>query len=151
MKNNIKETRKAKAQEIYTGRNIKKICKTIRRKYMMKNKKSNKLKRSINGNINTYDNKIKIIQWNKGSSDILNMLQEIKDIIKIQKPEVFIINELNLEDDINIESINIKGYSLEIDQLMEKSGISRTGMYIKNNLNYTREKGTKTLMNLILL
>ena len=52
---------------------------------------------------------------------------------------LFIINEFNLEDIIDKESINIKGYQLETDDLI-KYGMARTAIYIKNNINYTRMK-----------
>ena len=37
------------------------------------------------------------------------------------------------------KNINIDGYEIEIDDLI-KQGKSRTGIYIKNNLNYKRIK-----------
>ena len=83
-------------------------------------------------------NKMKILQWNKGNSQIIYKMNEIKDIMKEKKPSIFIINELNIDDITNVMNININGYTLELDEL-RKNGMSRTGMYIKNNLNYTRK------------
>ena len=42
-----------------------------------------------------------------------------------------------MEAEINIENANIDGYRLEIDKLIMR-GMSRTGIYVKNNLNYSR-------------
>ena len=97
----------------------------------------NKKKRSINGNI--VNQKIKIIQFNKGGSAIHKKINEIKDIILKEKPEILILNEFNLEQNIDPRNIQLKGYNLEHDQLIDR-GVSRTGMYIKCNLNYSREK-----------
>ena len=69
----------------------------------------------------------------------MNCLNEIKDLIIEERPEMLIINELNLEEDISIDNINIDGYNIEIDNLYKK-GMARTGVYIKKNLNYKREK-----------
>ena len=71
-------------------------------------------------------------------SNLINSILEIKDIIKDKKPDIFVINELNIKADTNVENVNIDGYKLEIDRLILR-GMSRTGIYVKNNLNYSRE------------
>lgn len=105
-----------------------------------KRKKANKKIKSINGNIKCNKNKIRIMQWNKGNSLIKNTINEIRDMIEEHKPEVFIINEFNLNKDEDVNITNIDGYKLEVDNLMEKFDVNRTAMYIKNNINYTRVK-----------
>ena len=40
---------------------------------------------------------------------------------------------------MNLENINIEGYNIEVDNL-HKKGMARTGVYIKKNINYKREK-----------
>ncbi len=49
------------------------------------------------------------------------------------------INEANISNDIDLNLIKINGYTMETDNLMEDYNISRTIMYIKNSINYTRE------------
>ena len=77
----------------------------------------NKIKSSINGNIR---NIIKITAWNKGSMELSSKIEEIKEIISDKKPNVLIVNELNLDfnDDFNITNIN--GYKFEVDKLYKK-------------------------------
>ena len=102
--------------------------------HSISNKKRNKRIKIKNGNIN--NNRIKIVQWNKGSCKILNGMIEIREIIKNRKPDVFIINEFNLEEIIDKKIVNIDGYNLELDNLDN----NRTAMYIRRNLIYNREK-----------
>ena len=70
----------------------------------------NKEKHTENGNI-VNKNKMKIIVWNKGSCKIINGINEIRDIIEEKKPDVFIINEININNEIDIRNVNVKGYS----------------------------------------
>ena len=87
-------------------------------------KKRNKIKRSINGNIR---NTFKILQWNKGDFQLISKIEEIKTILKDRKPDVLVVNELNLNinEDQNITSI--PGFNFECDNLLNVHGIARTG------------------------
>ena len=105
---------------------IKKL-KIPKKLYKKSHKKMNKKKKIENGNNN---NKLKILQWNKANSNIINCLNEIKDIIKEKTPDIFVINEFNLDSETDIRAINISGYDIEIDDLIKRK-LSRTGMYIK--------------------
>ena len=93
---------------------------------MDKNKRNKKIK-TINGNI---QKSIKIISWNKGNALAGNRINELKLIISREKPEVFFINEFNLNKDVDINLLNIKNYHLELDNLYETKGIARTAVYI---------------------
>ena len=84
--------------------------------------------KTINGNI---QKSIKIISWNKGNALAGNRINELKLIISREKPEVFFINEFNLNKDIDSNSLNIKNYHLELDNLYKTKGIARTAVYIK--------------------
>ena len=105
------------------------------RKYLRKI--NNKTKRSINGNIRKV---IKIVAWNKGNCELISKIDEIKVIVQQKKPDIFIVNELNLckNDDTNM--CNIHGYKFEHDNLLKTNGVSRTGMWVANNFNYERVK-----------
>ena len=96
----------------------------------------NRKKRSINGNRNV----IKLTAWNKGGMDLEMKIDEIKVIIEEKKPQILIVNELNLNIESDYNITNIKGYNFEIDQLYEKNGIGRTGMWIDENMVYERVK-----------
>ena len=113
------------------------ILRKIQRFTISQKKIKNRRKRSENGNINKT---MKIMQWNKGNSFLRNKIEDIKDIIRKHKPEVLVINEvhLNMDDDQTI--LNIKGYRVETDSLMESQKTIRTMILIKDNINYTRLK-----------
>ena len=55
-----------------------------------KRKLANKAIKMLNGKIK--QNSIKILNWNKGSSNIIKKIDDIKDFIKAYKPKVFVIN-----------------------------------------------------------
>ena len=45
--------------------------------------------KQYNGNIK---NQIKILLWNKGNKNIINSIDEIRDMARKRKPEIMIIN-----------------------------------------------------------
>ena len=67
-----------------------------------------------------------------------NRVNEIKSILKREKPEIFFINEFNLDFNKDINQVEVKNYSLELDNLYTEKGISRTAAYIKKNIVYQR-------------
>ena len=83
---------------------------------------------------------IKIIAWNKGSLQLISKIAEIKEIIKEKKPDVLIVNELQLDNNDDYNIINIQGYNFECDSLLITNGIARTGLWIKDIFNYSRLK-----------
>ena len=60
-----------------------------------------------------------------------NRVNEIKLILKRKKTEIFFINEFNLDFNRDINQVEVKNYSLELDNLYTEKGISRTVAYIK--------------------
>ena len=92
----------------------------------------NKYMKMKNGNIKT---QLKILSWNKGNNDAINAKQKI-----INKPNILSINELNLNTQDEKRIMNIEGYKLELDQCDKNTEYHRTGLYIKDNKNYEREK-----------
>ena len=56
-----------------------------------------------------------------------------------KKPDIFIVNELNLDFNSDYNITNIEGYNFEIDKLFKSNGIGRTGMWISKNLVYDRD------------
>merc|ERR1712055_912509 len=106
----------------------------IRKSDNIKRNKNIKIK---NGNIN---NNIKIISWNKGNSLAGNRMNELKLILKRDKPEIFFINEFNLDFNQDINLVNVKGYKLELDSLYIERGIARTAAYIKQQYSLPKIK-----------
>ena len=88
-------------------------------------KKRNKLVKAINGNINR---SLKIISWNKGNSYIKNSIDDIRQIILEQKPDILVLNELRFENDNHQAQVLIDGYTLEMDNLRFNYQESRTAL-----------------------
>ena len=65
-------------------------------------------------------------------------MNELKLILKRDKPEIFFINEFNLDFNQDINLVNVKGYNIELDSLYIERGIARTAAYIKKNIVYQR-------------
>ena len=97
-------------------------------------KRRNKKIKIKNGNINT--NNIKIVLWNKGSSNMSAKMNDIKEIISKQRPQVLIITELNFEEYDHDGLTKIKGFNFIHDNLRDTDGCSRTGMCIQNKMSY---------------
>ena len=100
-------------------------------------KAHNALMHAANGNIKRY---ISIVQWNKANSLIRNTIDRIKDIAAEIKPDVIILNEVNLcktEDDV---ILNLHGYNVEKDDLGSTYGKVRTVMYISKQFIYKRRR-----------
>ena len=53
-------------------------------------KRMNRIQKAYNGNIN--GNSIKILSWNKSGFNILNKMNEIKEIITTHKPHILYVN-----------------------------------------------------------
>ena len=97
----------------------------------------NKEVHTLKGNINT---NISILNWNKGNSSFINKKDTIEYILQQEKPDILTLQELNITDTEDINLLQIQGYNLEIDQLLETHGRSRAGIVIKNTIRYTRLK-----------
>ena len=67
-----------------------------------------------------------------------NRINELNLILKQDKPEIFFINEFNLDFNQDINLVNVKNYNLELDSLYNERGIARTAAYIKKNIVYQR-------------
>ena len=79
---------------------------------------------------------MKILLWNKGNAEFRNKFDVIKDMIEESAPQVFVINELNIDQNDDIELYNIEGYEFLVDNLQNK----RTGMYVAQYMSYRRLK-----------
>ena len=139
LKNLLKIANKVKSHK--TKKIIIKLGKDL--KYLRK--RVNKKQKAVNGNIRNVKKSIKILGWNKGGFELISKIDEIKLILQQKKPDVFIVNELNLykNDDQNL--CNMEGYNFEHDNLLKTRGVSRTGMWIADNLVYKRIKKSENL------
>ena len=83
---------------------------------------------------------LKIMSINKGNSKIHNRIDQLNDMINQHKPDIFIINELNVYKSDQITKFQFPGYYLETDNLKLTDTRSRTGVLVKENLTYKRRK-----------
>ena len=145
-KNSIKRYKKLiKIVKNIKSKKVKNITIKILRDLKYLRKIANKLKKASNGNINKIKKVIKIIGWNKGNLELISKIDDIKILINEKKPDVFVINELNLYKNYDPKMFDIDGYNFEYDNLFKTRGVSRTGIYIANNLNYNRIKKVENI------
>ena len=97
-------------------------------------KEANRRQKASNGNRGR--NNMKILLWNKGNAEFRYKFDVIKDMIEESAPQVFVINELNIDQNDDIELYNIEGYEFLVDNLQNK----RTGMYVAQYMSYKRLK-----------
>ena len=100
----------------------------------------NKKVKSINGNGNNKQNTIEIINWNKGAAHISKKIDDIKYILEKHKPKIMVINELNFNEEDDEDLMKVEKYSFEYDNLRKNNKTARTGMFIRNDMAYTRAK-----------
>ena len=81
---------------------------------------------------------LKIIQINKGDSDLQNRTEQINEIIDKNKPHLVVINELNLDPADTITRNMFGEYKMEADNLDITDKRSRTGILIHKSIHYKR-------------
>ena len=91
-----------------------------------------------------------ILQLNKGNSDLFSRVPHINEILTKYKPQLLILNELNLHCRDTVTPKLFPQYKLVVDNLRELDGVGRTGILVHNTLNYKRRteletKGTSTI------
>ena len=87
---------------------------------------------------------LKILQHNKGNSSYSNKSDQIIEIIDKHKPHIYIINEINVENNDDLAKNMIPNYKLELDNLEICDKKSRTGILIHNDINYKRRHDLET-------
>ena len=91
------------------------------------------------------NNVLKILQLNKGDSELQNRTDQINEILTKYKPHIVIINELNNYSNDQITKHSFTDYTLETDNLESTDLKSRTGMLINNKIHYKRRRDLETL------
>ena len=107
------KTKKCQSAICWLARQNQKIYKNPKNKKKTKKKQ----KKTKNGNTNT---NYTIINWNKGNSNYFNKKDTIEYILQQQKPDIMTVQEINITKDDDINMIQIPGYKIEIDQLIEE-------------------------------
>ena len=93
---------------------------------------------------------LKILQLNKGDAQLSKRVPHINAILEQYKPNILILNELNLHHMDTITGKLLPGYKLLTDNLNTTDTRSRTGMLIQTDLKHTRRQdlespGTSTI------
>ena len=81
---------------------------------------------------------MRIIPWSKADLNIAMKINNIKQIIIKQKPQIQVINELNLNSKQYAGITNIPGYNFISDCFIKSQHNARIGMWITKNLKFTR-------------
>ena len=90
------------------------------------------------------NNILKIIQLNKGDSELLNRTDQINEILEKHKPHLAVINELNLDPYDSITRNMFGEYKLEADNLDITDKKSRTGILVHKTIHYKRMREYET-------
>ena len=93
---------------------------------------------------------LKILQLNKRDADLHNRIPHINEILNEHKPNLMIINELNLHSKDLITKNQFPNYTLITDDLGITDQQARTGILIEKSMRYKRRKdlenhGTSTI------
>ena len=93
---------------------------------------------------------IKFVQINKGDAGMYSRIEKIQNVISEHKPQVLVINEINLKGTDQISRSQFPNYSMEMDNLDVVDTMSRTGVLVHKNLHYKRHRdlestGTSTI------
>ena len=86
----------------------------------------------------TYGNRqstLKLVTWNKGSSQLQDSLDKISQIINDLQPDVISLQEANLKQHVPLHSVSIQGYTLYTDSLYYHGLTARTVVYVKSDIN----------------
>ena len=114
-----------------------KITKKIVKK--PKQKIKNKIIHSLNGN-----QVLKMVSWNKGNAKFCNRIDQIQEILDRYKPKFLAIQELNWTSDQDPIELKFQGFNMEMDQLINTRGRSRSAILIHEDLRYTRRLDLET-------
>ena len=76
--------------------------------------------------------------WNKGNGEFSNKKDEIELKIAKYAPIIFGILEVHMAVNAYLPALQISGYSLERDNLIQNGIRTRTAMYISDRINYIR-------------
>ena len=91
------------------------------------------------------NNTIKLLQINKEDSDFQVKSDQINELIVKHKPQIIVINKLNLKNSDKILSKQFPNYNMETDNLDVVYMMSRTGILIHKDIHYKRCKELETM------
>ena len=77
---------------------------------------------------------------NKNIVKLQNRIDQLKALIHQHKPDIFVVNKLNLRKNDSISIHQFDGYIMEFDNLRSIDCGAWTGILIKENIVYKRRK-----------
>ena len=87
---------------------------------------------------------MKFLLLNKNDADLKNRIDQINLILSEHKPHFLLLNELQKHRYDTISENQFPGYKLEYDNLDKNDGWSRSGILVKNGMNYKRRRDLET-------
>ena len=105
--------------------------------FLPSHKNMNKLVKITNGN-GTNRKGLTVIHWNMGSKYWQRKIIEAEAVALQYKPDLLIISEANLMEDLNDQQRNLTGYSLLLPKTTELQMVARIIMYVKDGLNVVK-------------
>ena len=75
-----------------------------------------------------------VLQWNMGSKLWLKKKSEIENVLQQYRPEIFIITEANLKEELNEYERKIPGYDLLLPKTMSEHKIARIVVLVKEGV-----------------
>ena len=96
--------------------------------------KANKTTHSINGNISAKGS-LKFFNWNKGNSNFITKINDIRFILDQFSPDYLSICEANFDIHCNVK---FPGYNIEYNRLHISNTVSQSLVLIKNSISYNR-------------
>ena len=79
-----------------------------------------------------------IVQWNKGNAPYLNRIDDIKIIAEDHNPQVIGICEANIHMNTHLPSLDLQGYSTELDNLHKSKCRSQVVAYVHKSIRFKR-------------
>ena len=86
----------------------------------------------------------KLMQLNKGDSELQNQIPQINNMLQTHKPQILVLNELNLHKNDKTTKYLFDNYTLEHDNLNITDIKSRTGILLHRDIQYSRRKDLET-------
>ena len=83
---------------------------------------------------------ITMMQINKSNAELARYSDQINNILTKYKPNLLVVNELNLELKDTVTLYSFPNYTLETDNLLKTDKIARTGILIRKDTVYKRRR-----------
>ena len=87
---------------------------------------------------------MKLMTWNTSKAKLSNKINNIIHAIQTHKPSIMAIQEVNFTSNDDLSEVSIPGYTIEMDQLINITGRSRSALIIHESIRYSRRLDLET-------